>query len=690
MAGPSLCAEAPVVYAAVGMRIVHCICLLAAAGAVPLRAASEERFDVVIVSGSSGGVGAAIGAGRMGVRVALIEDTPVLGGMLANGVSNIDSYSYESLSGVFEEFRQAVKQHYLPLFDTDPFFRAADRMPRHIDGRSFAAHEAREGGRWEPHVADAIFKKMIAALPNVSVYYRRYATGVVRSGRRVIGVTTSSDTGDPITFYAKAIVDATHEGDIAAWAGAPYRVGREARSRLEPHAGQIFYFNRTAELLPGSTGRQDPGVVSYGLRLCIQNYPPGDTTHVLREPPPGYNKADYLAGGYKAAPYMPHGKAEMNVYPRGSEMQEANWRWPEATRSERLQLYRDYKNHALGYLYFLQHEMGYRYLGLPDDEFADNGHVPYRVFVREARRIEGDALMTESDINPFIEHTGLIPTLQPASIAVGEYPLDSKPVRTKTDLTTPDKGDGDFYLVNASTAFQVPYGAILPRGVDGLLVPVALSATHVAFSAVRMDPTWTVIGQAAGVAAALSAKAGKLPRELSVTSIQDELLKQRAKLVFFWDVPADRPDAPAIQKLALKGIVKGYPDRTFRPDAPLTRAETAALLVRAFDLWTSVSDVHFKDVPYTHWAFRQVETLFDHHALAPLGVSPRWPRDRNYDAATHMGYLIGQSSDQFLPDRPVSEKELEALLARGGASAGDDRPITRGRACTRILDVLGW
>ena len=176
------------------MRTLHCIFRLAAAGIVPLAGASEERFDVVIVSGSSGGVGAAIGAGRMGVRVALIEGTPVLGGMLANGVSNIDSYSYESLSGVFEEFRQAVKQHYLPHFDTDPFFRASDRMPRHIDGRSFAAHEAREGGRWEPHVADAIFQKDDRRPADVSVYYRRYATGVVRSGRCVTGAETPGES----------------------------------------------------------------------------------------------------------------------------------------------------------------------------------------------------------------------------------------------------------------------------------------------------------------------------------------------------------------------------------------------------------------------------------------------------------------------------------------------------------------
>lgn len=666
-----------------------------------MRPAAEDHFDVVIVGGSSGGVGAAIGAGRLGVHVALIEDTPVLGGMLANGISNIDSYSYESLSGVFEEFRQQVKSYYLPRFEADPIFREVDHMPHHVDGRSFAAHEAREGGRWEPHVADALFKDMVGALPNIKVFYNRYATGVVRHGQRVVAVNTSNAKNDALTLYGKVIVDATHEGDIAAWAGAPYAVGREARSPLEPHAGQILYFNQTAEFLPGSTGRQDPAVVSYGLRLCIKNYPSSDSSHLLKEPPAGYDKTNYLPGGYQGTPYMPNGKAEMNVYPRGSEIQELNWSWPNATRVERLKLYEVYKNHALGYLYYLQHEMGLRQLGLPDDEFTDNGHVPYRVFVREARRIHGDVTMTESDINPFIEHRGLIPSLRPTSIAIGEYPMDSKPVRNKVDLSTPDKGDGDFYLVNTTTAFQVPYGAILPKNVEGLLVPVALSATHVAFSAIRMDPTWTVLGQAAGVAAALSARHNVLPRSLPIGEIQDELLRQHCKLMFFWDVGPERPDFVAIQKLALAGVAHGFPDRTFQPDSPLTRAEAAALLMRTFHLWPSVTDIHFTDVPYTHWAFREIETLFDNGVLSAFGILPRWPQFRTYASKTHMGYLGGETVREFQPNQNVTESQWNVLLRlvrerSVGQSADtaeqvsntDAAPLTRGRACMLIESAL--
>ena len=336
--------------------------------------AAPERFDVVVVSGSSGGFGAALAAGRMGMRVVLVEDTPVLGGMLSNGISNIDTYSYESLSGIFEEFRARVREHYRPVMATDPIFLNEGMNRRPVELRGRQSNAPVEGGRWEPHVADKIFKQMMAAAPTVTVVYNTWATGVVMEGRRITGVLTRNRAGVERTFLAPVVIDATHEGDIAAWAGAPYRVGREARSPIEPHAGDILYYNGTGEIMEPGTGRQDAAIVSYGVRLCIQNYPEGaGTKHLLSAPPPGYNPKNYEHGSEDLRPTMPGAKSEMNKNPIGNEMQEINWKWPEATREEREQLYTEYRNHALGYLYYLQHERGQKHLGLPVDEFTDNG-----------------------------------------------------------------------------------------------------------------------------------------------------------------------------------------------------------------------------------------------------------------------------------------------------------------------------
>lgn len=640
----------------------------------------SEKVDVVVVSGSSAGLGAALGAGRMGATVALIEDTPVLGGMLSNGISNIDTYSLESLSGVFDEFRLRVKEHYRPVMGTDPLFGTRMRMPRHVDGRSRAANDPDQGGRWEPHVADRIFKDMVAQVPTVKVYYDRWATGVLKEGNRVVGVTTEDQRGDRRTFLGDAIVDATHEADIAAWAGAAYRVGREARSPQEPHAGDIYYFNATGEIIEGS-GQQDRAIVSYGLRLTIKHYrDTNDRSHILTVPPPGYNKSKYEPTSYAAAITMPGLKAEMNVNPIGNELQEINWNWPEATRAERLRLYDVYKNNALGFLYYLQHEKGLTHLGLPKDEFTDNGNVPYRVFVREARRIVGEATMTEADINPFIAGHGWFPPIREDSIAVGHYPIDSKPVRSKTDLSRPDKGAGDFYIVNATTPFQAPYGAIVPEKIDGLLVPAALSATHVAFSSIRMDPTWTVLGQAAGVAAVLSARGKVDPRAVPARQIQRELLKQKCKLMFYWDLPGDHPAFPAVQWLSVHKAVKGYPDRLFRPDQGLTRAEMASLLVKGMKLWPSVSDIHFTDVPYDHSALRYIETLFDRGALGAFGVKPRWPEAGPYDPSRHSMFAVSERFGPFSPSQPVLWKELVATVHALGRRSPQEAPA----------DPIGW
>lgn len=665
-------------FAAVRSLVCFCFFLAFAFSSNAQNTPSIESFDVVVVSGSSGGIGAAIGAARLGASVVLIEDVPVLGGMLTNGISNIDAFSYESLSGLFEEFRQAVKAHYLPVMNTDPVYakKISDKLrerptaSNHIDKRSFQINQPNQGGTWEPKVADAVLKRLAAGYPNLKIYYKRYATGVVKNGNRITGVTTTTEEGDAKTFLGKVVIDATHEADIAAWAGVPYKVGREPRSPLEPHAGEIYYFNDTGEMIPGSTGRQDAAVVSYGLRLIIKNYKPADgTAHILKTPPPGYDSAKYTASSFGGSPKIAAGKVEMNINPNGNEMQEVNWSWPDANHDERKKLYERYRAQALGFLYYVQHVRGAKHLGLADDEFVDNGNVPYRVFVREARRIEGEATMTEADINPFVLGTSLTPPFQPTSIAIGHYPIDAKLVRTKRDFSTPDKGEGDFFLKNTSSAFQVPYGAIVPKNVDGLLVPVALSATHVAFSAVRMDPTWMVTGQAAGIAAALSIRQNVPVRNVAVAQVQAELLKQKCKLVFYWDVPADHPHFEAIQKASIEKGLTGDAARDFHPDSSLTRAYAATLLSKCFNLNPSVSNAHFKDVPFTHPAFRDVETLFDKGALSPLGVRSGWKEQGGYDARKHSGFKQDYGLWNFHPDSLVSGIEfvqMAAVLKNGG------------------------
>lgn len=693
--------------------------------------ASSANYDVVVVSGSSGGFAAALAAGRMGESVALIEDTPVLGGILSNGLWHFDTASCQSLSGIADEFRREVKIYYTQTISLDP---AIAKLPRLSKGPQeylpidwpwtlTRCTGPNEGGTWEPHVADLVMKRMIAKVPAVHVFYNTYATDVIMSANRVMGVVTRNKAGLIQRFLGKVVIDATPEGDVAAWAGVPYRVGREARSRLEPHAGQIHFLNETGEIMLGSTGRQDRAIPSYGLELTVKFYGESDGPAPEVSKSPGYRRADYARAGCLKEPWKnlwtaePNGKFLLMANPIGNEMQGINWNWPADTHAQRHRLYEIYKTHALGFLYFQQHDCGLRNVGLPRDEFVDNGNVPYRLYVREARRVMGMVTMTEADINPFIAGQGLIPPMQADSIAIGYYPIDSKPDRPKTDFARPDKGSGDFYLLNAESAFQVPYGAIVPQKVNGLLVPVAMSATHVAYSAIRMEPTFMAMGQAAGTAAALSIRGEVELRDLSVEALQRELIQQKCRLFFYWDVPVEALSFKAVQWLSVKGIVTGYPDRFFRPNQTITRAEWASWVVKALHLWPSVSNVHFSDVPYDAPEFRAIETLFDNNLLQAFGVEPMWPRLGGFNAARNGDASFAQAHGgfgEFHPAQPVLLRELASMLKSAvsygdgrmksgralyttqdveqvcsDVGAGSDAPVTRGQAASFLYRVLG-
>jgi hypothetical protein len=480
------------------------------------------------------------------------------------------------------------------------------------------------------------------------------------NGNRILGVSARGKDGSDISFLGKIVIDATHEGDIAAWAGVPYSIGREARSALEPHAGRIFYFDWTGEILRGSTGEQDRSIPSSGYRLTVKSYAgSGEKAPLIKQAPPGYKAENYLAAGdYKFFQSVPRNKTEFNVNPVGSELPGANWDWPELKPEERAALKDKYRNHALGYLYYLQHDRHHTEIGLSPDDYTDNDNVPYRMFLREGRRIHGQVTMTEADINPFVLGRGLTLPFRTDSIGVGHYPIDAKAAREKTDLSLPDKGDGDFFLANASQPFQIPYGSIVPQKVDDLLVPVALSATHVAFSAIRMDPTWMELGQAAGTAAALSLKKHTKVRDVPLSALQSTLLQQRCRLVFFWDVPLTEPHFAAIDQFSLLAKIDGGDRREFHPEALLTRGTLASWMVRAQRLSPSVSNQHFKDVPWTHPDFREIETLYDAGQLSAFGVESQWPKFGRYSQEKFGGFGQSRAFTDFHPEQTVSWTEL--------------------------------
>jgi hypothetical protein len=257
----------------------------------------------------------------------------------------------------------------------------------------------------------------------------------------------------------------------------------------------------------------------------------------------------------------------MNPRPLGFPFPEINYGYPEADWEERERISERIRNLTLGLLYFLQNdpeipaehrELANQY-HLAKDEFIDNDNFPWQLYVREARRIVGLYTLTENDTiaGPELGRT----TIHEDSIAAGEFPVDSFPVRKRQPGHDVALEGYIFMLDNLTRPYQIPYRAMVPERVDGLLVPVAASTTHVAFSTVRLEPTWMALGQAAGVAAHLALAEGIEPRAVNASRLQRLLLERDQVLTYFRDIDRKHPAYPALQYFGALGFFLDYEAR---------------------------------------------------------------------------------------------------------------------------------
>ncbi len=514
--------------------------LLAAAGC------QAPRADVVIYGGTPGGVAAALAAGRLGRQVVLVEPRDRIGGMMTSGLGKSDVENRAMIGGIFAEFTGRVRQHYI-----DRYGEGSENVEL-----------SRDGYYYEPSVAEAVLEAMLAEQPTVTV----------RKGARLVSARVRDNVVQSIrvmedesetTIAGKVFIDASYEGDLYAAAGAEFRLGRESRQEFdEPHAGVVYFDYQNREFLPGSTGEASDLLPAYTYRLCLTTDP--KNAHQLTEPPPGYDRNDYvgyfddlregrLAGpktfkpgrGYNPKHFdtlvralsvtdIPNGKTDVNINPRplGFPFPEENRGYVEGDHTVRLGIEERHRNLTLGLLWFLQNDLDVpkthralaNELHLPKDEFADNGHFPFQLYVREGRRLVGEYTLTERDITG--EGDDRRVTRREDSIAVGEFPIDSFPCRKRQPDDTIVLEGYLGMLDHITRPYEIPYRVMIPRSVDGLIVPVAASTTHVAFSSIRMEPTWMALGQAAGVAAHLAIKEDVPPRRVSIPRLQQMLADQ--------------------------------------------------------------------------------------------------------------------------------------------------------------------
>jgi hypothetical protein len=598
----------------------------ALAGSTAIASAqSAPQADLVVYGSTPGGIGAAVAAARLGRQVILCAHEDHIGGIVANGLTNADIGKRQAVGGLFYEFTRRVVAEY------ERQDRGNPEQPN--------VKLCRNGYWYEASLAERIFHQMIAEQQGrIRLMLSHELKGVEVTNNRLVAIQLEprERPGTRVRLAAPVFVDATYEGDLAAMAGAPFRTGRESRTEYqEPHAGRIYMHFRGKELLPGSTGEADDATQAFCFRFHVTNVP---EKRVPIQKPAAYNRDDYhwVLEDIRAGRVtqfrqviqvyaMPNGRFELNsdhIHPdtgvpkESLDLAEENWSWPTATPTERKKLYQRYLSHNVGLLWLLQNDPevpeavrkdALQY-GWHRDEWKDNNHMPRQVYVRQGRRILGDYVLTErdADIDPTLARTHV----RPDSIATIEWAFDPHG-HHKYDPAHPNVREGYFYLDHEP--FQVPYGVLVPRQIDGLLVPVACSCSHVAYNALRMEPVFIVLGEACGVAAHLALKHNVAVRKVPTGELQTILVERRGVITFYEDLPFTHPAFPALQHLGARGLNPGYRAAL---DTLLTRSAAAERLARI---------LRFEGKPFT--------PPNPSGAPATAALVAQWLRDAGYPQA---------------------------------------------------------
>lgn len=521
-----------------------------------------KEADVIVYGATPGGFCAAIAAAREGAKVTLLEPTSHVGGLSTGGLSHCDSNQMrrESLTGLFEEWHNRIAKDYAGRGQPTPY-DPRDKTP---------------GIRWtfEPHVALRVTQTMLKEA-GVTVVTNCQLTNVEMTGTRITGLRTSQGP-----FTAKTFIDGTYEGDLMAAAGVSWVIGREGRAEYgEALAGKrypkptmaIDGFDASGRPLPLITGVDagaeeagDRNVMTFSFRLCLTR----DPANLVPIPQPAnYDPAKFelarraLKAGVRGIGFdlypLPGKKLDGNNSISGQVslgLVGGSTTWHAADAAERARLWEAHKQYTLEFLHFLRTDPAvpaktradYASLGFCKDEFAATAHFPPALYVRESRRLKGLFVLTQKDI--------IDSPAKDDPIAISSFPIDSHDCQRVALKGGGVVNEGTIMPVRApgtgvGYAYQVPYRAILPRPeqCSNLLVPVALGSTHVAMSSLRIEGAWMAIGQASGVAAALSAKRGVNVQDLPYSELRTRLLAQGQTL----ELPA-----PPIRKTATKTAEK--------------------------------------------------------------------------------------------------------------------------------------
>jgi hypothetical protein len=538
--------------------------------AASMHAPVTIEVDVCVYGGTSGGIAAAIQAARMQKSVVLLEFDNHLGGLTTGGLGATDIGNKAAIGGIAREFYGRIAEHYGKP-ESWVYEQPAEYFARRAGSQTKASDPltAPTGQRtmwtFEPKVAEAVFKEMLQEA-GVPVRYHQRLASVRKRGDRIASI--AMDDGSE--FRAKMYIDASYEGDLMAKAGVQYHIGREANSvyretlnglraqtpkrqfivpvdpyvkRGEPSSGLLPFIQR-GEL--GKPGTADEQVQAYNYRLCFTT---NDTNRLPVTPPPNYDPAKYeLMGRYiealvKAGKkpqlsqfwhpiWLPNHKTDINNNGGFStDFIGANDDYPEANYKDRARIAREHEYYTRGFITFLATSprvpenirLEMLQWGPCKDEFLDSGGWPNQLYVREARRMISDYVMTE--------HNCRGARVAEDAVGLGAYNMDSHNVqRIVRNGRVENEGD----VQEPVRPYPISYRSLVPkqRQCENLFVPVCLAASHIAYGSIRMEPVFMILGQSSATAAAVAIDDNVPVQKINYAKLRQRLLADKQVLAW--------------------------------------------------------------------------------------------------------------------------------------------------------------
>jgi len=530
----------------------------------------ENQFDIVIYGGTSSGVTAAIQSSRMGKTVILIEPTSRLGGLTTGGLGQTDIGNKQAIGGVSREFYENIKQYY----DKPEPWKWQKKQEYFDGGQTRTGKQEESMWTFEPLAAIKVYEHMLKD-ENITVVYNQSLDreqGVTKHEGSLVSI--AMETGE--LYHGRIFIDATYEGDLLAAAGVSYTVGREANETygenlngvqandtsltltgvvsrngrnhnfvdgVDPYvikgdedSGVLPYINVDG---PGEPGTANKQVQAYCFRMCLTDHP---DNRIPFAKPENYSELNYellfrnYESGYNRIPWihssMPNRKSDSNNRDGFStDFIGQNYSYPEASYEEREKIIERHRIYQQGLMWTLAYHPRIpekirdevSRWGTCKDEFEREDGWQQQLYIREARRMISDFVMTQ-------KHCEGIEVVEDG-IGLAAYGMDSHNIQRYITQDGTVKNEGNVEA-KVKGPYPISYRSIVPKVSEctNLLVPVCLSASHIAFGSIRMEPVFMVLGQSAATAASMAIDEEQPVQEVNYKQLKEQLIKDRQRL----------------------------------------------------------------------------------------------------------------------------------------------------------------